>query len=160
MNRNIFVGLLLVGIGIILIIQRTLGIDINIWNYLWPFFLIVLGIMIHYNFFAGRDKSNSLIFGGILLTYGLLFIFNTITNGMYHSDLYFVYPLGIGIGFFENYILGNRDNKSLMISIILIVISIYIALKQILPEFYNIRDYLFPVFIIIFGIYLLFKNKK
>lgn len=100
MNRNIIIGTTLVVIGLVLIIQRTIGIDINLWNYVWPLFLIVPGIGIHYKFFSGRENSSSLVIGGILLTYGIMFLFNSITNGVYHREINFVYPLGIAIGFF------------------------------------------------------------
>ncbi|QCX34547.1 hypothetical protein FDN13_13020 [Caloramator sp. E03] len=159
MSRNIAAGIFLITIGIVLIIQRTVG--INLWNYIWPFSLIVVGIGIHYKFFHDKNDSNILVIGGILLTYGLLFLFNNITNGAYNSKTNFVYFLGIGIGFIESFIFGD-NNKNLIPAIIFISISIYFLLKQVFPQIYSIRirDYLIPGFLIIFGVYILFKNRR
>lgn len=159
LNRNITIGIILIIIGIALIIQRTIG--INFWNYIWPFSLIVLSIGIHYKFLRDKDNSNILVIGGILLIYGVLFLFNNITNGVYYSKTNFVYPLGIGIGFIESFIFGN-NKKNLIPAIIFILLSIHMFLKEVFPQIYSlrIRDYLLPGFLIIFGVYILFKNRR
>lgn len=160
MNRNIVVGLVFIALGTILIIQRTIGIDINIWNFIWPLFLIIPGIAIHIKYFSSRTNPGGLAIGGILLTYGIFFLFNVATNGVYQEQSSFVYPLGIGIGFFESFIFGDKKNSNLTVAIIFIVISVYMFLRQVLPEMYQIRDYIIPVLLIILGVYVLFKSKK
>lgn len=159
MNKSITTGIILIIIGIVLIIQRTIG--INLLNYIWPFSLILLSIGIHYKFLCDKNNSNILVIGGILFTYGVLFLFNNITNGAYYSKTNFVYILGIGIGFIESFIFGD-NKKNLMPAIIFILLSIHMFLKEVFPQIYSLRikDYLLPGFLIIFGVYILFKNRR
>ena len=154
-------GLVLIGLGVLIIIQRTFGIDINVWNYVWPMFLLIPGITMHVNYFKdGRRNSGLIVIAGILTVYGLLFLFNTATGNVYSQKLDFVYTLGVGIGFFESFVFGEKKNSDLSISLVFFVISFYMFLKQMLPGYYQIRDYVVPIILIILGAYILFKKRN
>lgn len=158
-KRNITVGLVLVILGAFLIVQRTIGLDIEIWSFIWPLFILIPGITMHINYFSDRRNPSSLVLAGIMTVYGGLFLFNTLTNGIYSDKLTFLYSLGIGIGFFERYIFGNKRNGDLSASLVFIIISVVIFLKDVLPGFNNLRDYIIPGILIIFGIYILIRKR-
>lgn len=159
-NKNITVGLVLVALGIFLIVQKTIGLDIEVWSFIWPLFLLIPGITMHINYFSNGRNSSSLVVAGILTTYGALFLFNTLTNNIYSDELTFIYFLGIAIGFFESYIFGNKRNSDLSATLVFLIISVIIFLKYIFPDFNNLRDYILPGILIIFGFYVLIKRRE
>lgn len=159
MNRNITIGLVLVALGVFLILQKTIGLDIEVWSFIWPLFLLIPGIAMHINYFSKEKGSRNLVVAGILTVYGGLFLFNTLTNNVYNDKLTFIYFLGIAIGFFENYILGNKKNSDLSATLIFLIISVIIFLKDIFPHLNNLRDYILPGILILFGIYILIKRR-
>ena len=160
MKRSITVGLVLIIIGAVLIIQKTIGLSFDVWGYIWPLFLIIPGISLHMNFFSKKNDSGSLIVGGILVTYGILFFINALTQGEYTEVLTFVYPMGIGIGFFESYLFGEKKNSNLSLAIIFLFLALYILLRNVFPELVNLRDYIIPGLLIILGIYVLIRNMR
>jgi hypothetical protein len=160
MNKNFLFGVILILVGGFLLFQRLVGIDISVWNFIWPLFLLIPGILMHTKNFSSRNSSDNYILQGILVTFGLIFFINNITNGEYSSFLSFGYPLGIGIGFLENYALGQNKNSDLSIGIIFVAVAAYILLKAIFPSAYYLRDYILPVGLIGFGIMVLIRNKN
>jgi hypothetical protein len=160
MNRNFILGFILILAGGFLLIQKLLGIDISLWNFIWPLFLLIPGILMHAKYFSTGNNSNNYILAGILVTYGLVFLVNNITNGQYSNLLSFGYPLGIGVGFLENHAFGPKRSSDLSIGIIFVVIAIYIFVKALFPTAYYLRDYILPGVLICFGIFVLIKNKN
>jgi hypothetical protein len=160
MNKNFILGFILILVGGFLLVQKLLGIDISVWNFIWPLFLLIPGILMQAKYFSAGNSSNNYLLAGILVTFGLVFLINNITNGVYSNFLSFGYPLGIGIGFLENYTFSQRKSSDLSIGIIFVVISIYILLKAIFPSAYYLRDYLLPGGLICFGIMVLIRNKN
>lgn len=159
MKKDIMIGLVLIGIGTLLIIQKTIGLDINVWNFIWPLFLLVPGITMHINYFSDRSNQGNLLLAGVLTIYGALFLVNVLTNWIYSDNLIFVYPLGIAIGFLEGYAFGDKRSSRLSLAVIFLAISTYMLLDIILPGV-HIKDYILPGLLIISGIYILFKNRK
>jgi hypothetical protein len=159
MAKNITMGLVLVAVGVFLIVQKTIGLDIEVWSFVWPLFLLIPGISMHVNYFSNGRGSNNLVVAGILTIYGALFLFNTLTHSLYAEGLTFIYPLGIAIGFFENYAFGNKRSGDLSAGLIFLIISVIVFLKDFLPNMTNLRDYIVPGALILFGIYVLVKRR-
>lgn len=157
MKKNNTVGLVLIALGIVLIVQKTVGLDIEIWSFIWPFFLIGPGITMHTKYFSERNDSRSLIIAGILTTYGLYFLFNVITGNMGHTYS-FIYPLGICIGFMESYLFGQKRSSYLSVGIVFFIISLLVFMKNVYPNLVNFRDVVIPVILIILGVVILVKN--
>jgi hypothetical protein len=158
-NKNITIGLVLVALGIFLIVQKTIGLDIEVWSFIWPLFLLIPGITMHISYFSKDKNSRNLAIAGILTIYGGLFLFNTLTNNAYNDKLTFIYFLGIAIGFFENYIFGNKRNSDLSVTLIFLIIAFIIFLKDVFPNLNYLRDYILPSILIIFGVYVLIKRR-
>lgn len=159
MKKDIMIGLVLIAVGVLLIVQKTVGLDINIWNFIWPLFLLVPGISMHINYFSNPGNSGSLVLAGVLTVYGALFMINVLTNWVYTDNLTFVYPLGIAIGFLDSYAFGDKRSSRLSSAIIFLAIAAYIFMDNILPGV-NFKDYILPGLLIILGIYVLIKNRK
>ncbi|WP_446715289.1 LiaI-LiaF-like domain-containing protein [Caloramator sp. Dgby_cultured_2] len=68
-------GLVFILVGIFLIIQRTFLFDVNLWNFVWPIFLIIPGIAIHYNYFSKTKEQKFNIRWNLNCLWILLFIF-------------------------------------------------------------------------------------
>lgn len=158
MKKNNIVGLVLVVLGILLIVQKTIGIDIEIWSFIWPLFLIGPGITMHIEYFSEKKDSSSLIIAGILTTYGLYFLFNVVTRRAYAHTSSFIYPLGICIGFMESYLFGQKKSSYLSAGIVFLIISVLVFLKNTYPNLVNFRDIVIPVILIITGAVILVKN--
>lgn len=158
MKKNITVGLVLVALGVLLIIQNTVGPEIEVWSFIWPLFLLIPGISMHINYFSKKNGSGNLIVAGILTTYGLYFLISVLTTKTAYTDS-FVYPLGIGIGFMESYIFCEKKSGYLSSGIIFFVFSLLMFLKKRMPDLVNLRSYVIPCILIIIGIYVLVKSS-
>jgi len=159
MRRNITLGIILIGVGVFLILQKALHLTMDLWQFVWPFFLLIPGVSMHIEFFKNRRDTGSLVIAGILTVYGLFFLINAITAWKYSHMLNFAYPLGIGIGFLESYVMGDRRNSILLIAIVLLVISFYKFLDNVLPNFaINYRYYIIPALLVVIGIVVIFKG--
>jgi len=116
MNRiHYILGILLVGIGILFLLSNFGFIEIS-WKYLWPLFLLVPGIIFEFGFFIYRKDAGLLVPGGILTTYGLLFLANVIYGWQLMEFLWPVFLLGVAIGLFQLYLFGERE-KALLIPV-------------------------------------------
>lgn len=166
MKRNLIVGLVLIGVGTFLILQKAIHLTIDLWQFVWPFFLLVPGTSKHIDFFKNRRDAGSLVIAGILTVYGFLFLINAVTAWKYSHMLTFVYPLGIGIGFWESYVFGDKRSSVLSVAIVFLVISLYMLLNVALPNLaVNYKYYIVPVLLVVIGIVVIFKsvsgdNKK
>jgi len=75
-------------------------------------------------------------------------------HGWYHmDDLWSGFLLGPGLGFFFMYLLGNREKGLLIPAFILIVLAILFWMGE---ESFR---FIWPILLIVVGIYLLVKNR-
>jgi uncharacterized membrane protein YhaH (DUF805 family) len=158
MKKSNIIGLVLVAVGILLIVQKTIGMDVEIWSFIWPLFLIIPGISMHIKYFSERRDSSSLVVAGILTTYGLYFLFNIITGKAYAQVSSFIYPLGICIGFMESYIFGEKRSSYLSAGIVFLIVSVLVFLKYEYPNLISFRDVVIPIILILLGVLILVKN--
>lgn len=161
MKKSLVVGITMIGIGILLMIQNTIGLSVDIWSIIWPLFLLIPGIVIHANYFRGnRGETGSILLGGILLVYGVFFLLRAIIKWPDSYNMDFVYTLGIGVGFLESYFFNKKSSMNLIFSIIFIAVSAYIFIKSAFPDISNINEYIFPILLVALGVYLLFTNMS
>ncbi|HAZ37758.1 MAG TPA: hypothetical protein DEF85_06420 [Clostridiaceae bacterium] len=159
MKKSSVIGITMIGIGILLMVQNTIGLSVDIWSIIWPLFLLIPGIVIHANYFRGnRRESWSILLGGILLVYGAFFLLKAIIKWPDSYNMDFVYTLGIGVGFLESYLFNKKSSMNLILSIIFIAVSVYTFIKSAFPDISNINGYIFPILLVVLGVYLLFTN--
>jgi len=72
---NYLFGLFLLFIGVLLILA-SFGVIEIVWDNLWPLFILIPGIVFELSYFIYRKDAGLLVPGGILITYGLLFLVN------------------------------------------------------------------------------------
>ena len=153
---NYIFGLLLLCIGVLLILSNFGVIEI-VWEDLWPLFLLIPGILFELSYFIYRKDAGLLVPGGILITYGLLFLVNVIYGWRLMEYLWPIFPLGVAIGLFQLYLFGGRE-KGLLIPVgILGAISLFFLINNLLFVDFRI---LAGIVLVIIGIWIIFKKAK
>jgi len=152
---NYLFGLLLLFIGVLLILANFGVIEI-VWDNLWPLFVLIAGILFELSYFIYRKDAGLLVPGGILTTYGLLFLVNVKYGWHLMEDLWPIFPLGVAIGLFQLFLFGGRE-KGLLIPVgILGVISLFFLINNLL--FVDFR-LLAGIVLVVVGIWVIFKKK-
>jgi thiol:disulfide interchange protein len=108
MKGKVIWGFLFIILGVIVLLNTILGHEVISASDLWPFLVLALGISFEVSYFNGRKDAGLLVPGGILTTLGLLFIFQTFTNGLFSSYTYPIYTLSVAIGLFQLYLFGEK----------------------------------------------------
>lgn len=151
-----WIGITLILVGLFFLIIKFVGFSVTI-AFLWPFFLLIPGLLFH--LFAIRHRIPGLLVpGGILVTYGLLFLFCAIFGYESLGYLWPLFILGPGIGLLEFYLFGPRESGVLIAALIMLVIGgtflFFSLLRTVIP-------YLIGIGLVIVGLYILFgQNKK
>ncbi|MHC2994118.1 MAG: hypothetical protein IBV53_01235 [Candidatus Atribacteria bacterium] len=153
---NYLFGLFLLFIGVLLILANFGVIEI-VWENLWPLFLLIPGILFELSYFIYRKDAGLLVPGGILITYGILFLVNVMYGWHLMEDLWPIFPLGVAIGLFQLYLFGMRE-KGLLIPIgILGAISLFFLINNL---FFIDFVLLVGIVLVVIGIWVIFKKVK
>jgi len=153
---NYLFGLLLLFIGVLLILANFGVIEI-VWDNLWPLFLLIAGIFFELSYFISQKDAGLLVPGGILITYGLLFLVNVNYGWHLMDNLWPIFPLGVAIGLFQLFLFGGRE-KGLLIPVgILGAISLFFLINNLL--FVNFR-LLVGIVLVVVGIWVIFKKIR
>ena len=153
---NYIFGFLLLFTGVILILSNFGVIEI-VWDNLWPLFLLIPGIVFELSYFIYRKDAGLLVPGGILITYGFLFLVNVIYGWHLMENLWPIFPLGVAIGLFQLFLFGGRE-KGLLIPVgILGAISLFFLFNNLL--FVDFR-LLAGIVLVVVGIWIIFKKTK
>ncbi len=146
--------------GIILILIGFLFLGNNLnwfrveWRDMWPLVMIIGGILFWMGWIVNRKEYGLLMPGTILLAYGLLFQY-CVFNGWYWMDeLWPVFLLGPGLGFFFMYIFGHREAGLLVPGSILTGLAVLFWIGQDMWRFF------WPLLLIGIGVYLLLKPGR
>ncbi len=148
-------GVLLIAAGVLLL-ASNIGLFRFNWNFVWPLFLLVPGLVFEFSFFGTGRNPGVLVPGGILTLYGLFFYLNILTGWSFMDNLWPVFILGPAIGLFQLYVFGGRERGTLIASSILGFISM-VFLSFTLFGF--AADFIGPAILILFGLFILAKNK-
>ena len=97
-------------IGAVMLLGRVIGFSIS--DYLWPFILIMPGLVILLSALASESQTSEgvAVLGGILTSLGALFLFQQIT-GWWASWAYawaLIAPFSVGV---SQVLYGNRKNR-------------------------------------------------
>ncbi|MFD3158382.1 LiaI-LiaF-like domain-containing protein [Haloimpatiens sp. FM7330] len=161
-KTNFFWGIVLIVFGVLLLLNKTLNIDLINMNYLWPLFILIPGLSMEFNFFSKRTNPGVLVPGGILTTIGLLFFFEIFTSWRFAAYTWPVYLLSVAIGLFQLYLFCEKNNGILVPVFILTLIAIMSFLTMIFGDIYHWINYslIIPILCIALGLYILIKNRN
>lgn len=102
-RSTLLIGILLVGLGALFLLGQILRIDL--WQFFWPFFVIVPGLLFFVGMVLGGKPAGPLAIPGSIVTMiGLLLLYQSIT-GHWESWAYawaLIFPTAVGIGLVIN----------------------------------------------------------
>lgn len=106
-SGNRVAGLVLVVVGLLLLAARLFNVDFN-WSRLWPVVAFLLPSLGFHLAWISTRNWGLLIPGGIMLTYGILFLCSaTLGYGML-GQLWPLFIAGPGLGMLEAAVLGGQ----------------------------------------------------
>lgn len=156
-RQNVFIGVLLIGIGLFYFLQRfhlPLLEDLNNW----PTLLIILGLAFFLQSVIGKDDH--MIFPGVLLL-GLGLHFLLAGRLAHWPEGWPMYTLIVGAAFLIRWRKAKKDGFAP--GIILILISIfgftYQAYQGLLITVSSAIETFWPLALIVIGAYLLLRKK-
>lgn len=155
-KNNYLFGFFLLFLGILFILINFELININ-WEKLWPFFLLIPGILFEVSYFIFRKDAGLLVPGGILITYGLLFFMNSLYGWQMMEKLWPIFPLGVAIGLFQLYFFGNREKELLIPIGILTGVSLFFIINNFISINFGL---LVGSILIVAGLWIIVKKVK
>jgi uncharacterized membrane protein YoaK (UPF0700 family) len=154
-------GILLIGFGLISLLDQIFH-GFRLWTYLWPLVVIGFGVMFFVGMFAGGKATAWLaIPGSIVVTNGLMLFLQNLT-GRWESWSYgwTVILMSIGLGIFiMGWWQGNENNRQAGLKVLKIGAILFIIFGAIAELAFGPRQMLFPVLLILGGIYLVLTRS-
>lgn len=155
---NVLIGLILLILGGTALLGNLGVIDFtfSVWR-LWPLFLLIPGLAFELSYFNNNGPVGLLVPGGILTTYGMLFMFSSFFGYGHLSYLWPVFLGAVGIGLYQLYYFGKRERPLFWVSISFIsfsVISIFFSLLSIEGNL------VLPIILIVLGGLMIYNPKS
>lgn len=162
---SLIIGLLLIGIGFLFLIGQLF--NLNVWQYAWPLFILVPGIIFFgITMSGGAESAGFAIPASILTTIGLIFFFQALT-GHYASWAYMwtlIFPTAVGLGMFIMGSVGDDDSmRKQGKGFLRAGLVMFIVLGFVFEAIFRLGDSLlgrlfWPSMIILFGLYLILRQ--
>lgn len=151
MNKSVTSGIALIVIGVIFLLPNFTNLTLRD---LWPLLMLAPGILFFLGYAADRRNYGLLMPGAILSTYGLLFFYCTLAGWYLMRELWPLYLIGPGIGFFLMYLLGKKETGLLIPGFILTLLGLIFLLGS------TDYEYLWPLIIIAAGIVIILRSRR
>lgn len=155
---NTIWGILLIFLGIMLIVNRFLNLDIFSMSNLWPVFVLGPGLIFELSYVTSRRNPGVLVPGGILTTLGLLFFFETFTNWQFSGYTWPIYIFAPAVGLFQLF-LATRQRGLLVPVLILTAVASVSLISEIFTGIFSFvnSSFIMGAIFIVIGVYMLFK---
>jgi hypothetical protein len=146
--------------GGMLIIVGALFLAINLleieWRNVWPLLFFAIAAVNFLIFLSNRRNYGVLMPAAIMVVYGILFQYCAVAGWWHMGELWPLFILGPGLGFFMMYLFGKREPGLLVPAFVLTGLSAAFFLA-----FGPLRYYsrFWPVILIIAGLLLLLRRK-
>lgn len=160
-DSRFLIGIFLIALGGLWVFSNIFHIRFFTISNFWPLIVLAIGICFEAAYFITGKNIGLLVPGGILLTIGMLFIFETFTNWYFAAYTWPIYPLAVAIGLFQVYIFGERQGKLLIPIVILISVTVIAFMSMMLGNIFRWLNLslTIPVILIIAGIAFIFSGK-
>ncbi|ADU31374.1 LiaI-LiaF-like domain-containing protein [Evansella cellulosilytica] len=159
-NNNLFPGIILISVGLYFLLRQfNISFPFSDTVFTWPSILVVIGIVLAFQGFSNRDDTK-MFSGSVLLGLGVFFHgAHTFSSWGYHWGYF---TLIISIAFFMKYFVHKKDG--LTPAIVLLIISgfalysdkVFSWLNNLTSSF----DLIWPIALVVVGIYVLFFKKR
>jgi hypothetical protein len=159
------IGIMFVGLGALFLFAQLF--NVNVWRFVWPFFIIVPGLLFFVGMMMGGKTAGPLAIPGSIVTMvGLLLLYQAIT-GHWESWAYawaLIFPMSVGIGLVIN---GSWSDVDQLVqrgmkfvttgAIIFLIGGVFFELL-----FFNnvIGNVVLPVLLIGVGAFMLARRRK
>ncbi|MBU8905071.1 LiaI-LiaF-like domain-containing protein [Desertibacillus haloalkaliphilus] len=156
-RQGIFPGILLIAVGLFFFLQQF---QLPFVHYLfsWPTILLVVGLAFLFQGYIGREHS-SLFPGALLFGFGIHF--HALNFLPFWPNHWAMFTLITGLSFILLYSRTKRDG--LFPGVALVIVSLlaffYSGFIHWVNQLFTIVDGLWPLVLIIIGLYLILKKK-
>jgi hypothetical protein len=165
MNRNLFVGAILIVLGALLVFSGGEAWSTGtMFTYFWPtLFVIPVGVFLHWMYFSvtNRRGVGLLIPGGILVTTGVVCQISMLFDSW--AIMWPGFILAVAVGLFEFYWMGSRNRYLLIpINILTALSAIFFVVFTISSLFSHlyVGKPILAMILILVGAFILFFKKK
>ncbi|HOV13427.1 MAG TPA: hypothetical protein PK771_04005 [Spirochaetota bacterium] len=158
-KKYIATGICLIIIGATFLIANFIeGFD---WRLLWPIFLVIPIIFLTLEYFTSPDAKKNTLFSIFFLLQLLIFFFIWTTgfHYKYMEKMWTFFIIMPGVALFPLYLV-KKEIKLIFISLILIIIGTIFSLFTIGPFDINILNKIWPVFLVIGGLFTIIFYSK
>jgi hypothetical protein len=156
-RQGVFPGVLLIGVGLIFLLQNY-NIPFKNEIFSWPSILLIIGLTALFQAYLGKDYHS--IFTGFLLV-GLGIHFHGLRLFSFWPDHWAVFTIIIGLAFLFRYSKTKKDGLVPGIGLLLVslVAFIYTGFIDLFGSLFTYVENFWPVALIGVGCYLLFFRK-
>jgi len=150
-TSNIIMGIGLIIFGFLFLFDSWFYVSFNFGDF-WPIVIILIGASFLLSFWRKRTNYGVIMPGTILIVYGLMFLYSSLYGWDDMGRLWPGFLFGPGLGFLLMFLFGTREKGLLVPALILLLLAFI---------FWGGFVFLFklwPVIIILFGAYLIFRG--
>jgi hypothetical protein len=156
-RNNYSIGVVLIAVAVILLLGK-LGVFHFLGSILWPLFILVPGLLLHFLYFNRVLPPAVLVPGGMLVTYSLMFFFCNIFGWHTMGYIWPGFIFGVAAGLYELYIFHrSADTNIRTIAIVLALLSTALFLMMIL---FKVGIYFIAVLLVIAGLVLILRKPR
>ena len=153
-RQNVVLGSIFVVIGLIFLAVDILEFD---WGQLWPLFMLAASAGFFAGYFSNRKNYGLLMPATLMLLYGGLFLFCSLTDWDRMEYMWPTFVLGPGLGLLMMYIGGRRETGLLIPASILIGLAALFFV--VFGPFQEYARY-WPVLLILAGLAMLLRRRE
>jgi hypothetical protein len=158
MSRNNYsIGIILIAVAVVLLLGK-LGVFHFLGSLLWPLFVLVPGLLLHFLFFNRVLPAGVLVPGGMLVTYSLMFFFCNLFGWYTMGYIWPGFIFGVAVGLYELYIFHRDSDRNIQkTSIVLAVLAAALFLMMIL---FKAGIYLIALLLVLAGILIIMRKPR
>lgn len=150
--KSLAAGMALVGIALLM---RALGaLDISILS-LWPLLMIWCGAAYERAGWTRDARGGSLLTGGVLITYGVMFLAYELTSWSQMARIWPGFLLGPALGLRQQYLRDPSNGGARIASLVLGCAGLMLLLSGFLP-----MQLLIPCLMIVMGVKLMLSTLR